>query len=68
MSEFEISIYNTDRSNPRSNKYPGAVAWEYLKKYLQPEDEIWTFGILDTGFVIIRNSKLFCLVVTDHHD
>jgi hypothetical protein len=45
---------------------PGVVAWNSVKRHLKKDDEIWTFGYLDTGTVIIRNGKLFCMIVVDH--
>jgi hypothetical protein len=47
--------------------FPGAEAWNYVKRYLRPGDEIWTFGVLDTGFVVLRQGKLWCMVVCEHH-
>jgi hypothetical protein len=64
-TDFEEAVYNDD-GNRRSRHLPGVPAWEYLREYLQPEDEIWTFGLLDSGFVIIREDKVFCMVVTEH--
>ena len=66
LADFKKAIYNTDRNSRSSIFLPGAVAWGYLKKYLQSEDQIWTFGVLDTGFVIIRDDNVFCVVVTVH--
>ncbi|HLO16589.1 MAG TPA: hypothetical protein VK206_17280 [Anaerolineales bacterium] len=66
LKDFEEAIYNPDESSPDRRYLPGIVAWEYLKTYLEPADQIWTFGVLDTGFVIIREDKVFSVVVTDH--
>lgn len=66
QEEFEEAVYDTDGSSLDRIHLPGVVAWEYLKRYLQPKDEIWTFGGLDAGFVIIREGKVFCVVVTEH--
>lgn len=65
LQDFEKAIY--DDGTRQDNHYvPGVTAWEYLKKSHQPGDEIWTFGVLDSGFVIIRDDKLFAMVVTNH--
>lgn len=45
----------------------GPFAWQYVKKYLKPTDEVHTFGLLDRGFVVIRDNKIFCIVVTAHN-
>ena len=66
LEEFEEAVHNDDESSSNSIHLPGVAAWKYLEGYLQPEDEIWTFGVLDTGFVIIRDNRVFCLIVTDH--
>ena len=67
IAEFEKAIFKTKRQDdPLSYYLPGLEAWEYVKKYLKAEDEIWTFGILDIGFIILRGDKIFCLVVTSH--
>jgi hypothetical protein len=63
---FEAAIAGNDRSGPDANHLPGPVAWRYVKQHLRPGDEIWTFGILDTGFVVLREGRLFCMVVTNH--
>jgi hypothetical protein len=66
LKDFEEAIYNPDDVGLNIRYLPGVAAWEYLKMYLQPEDEIWTFGVLDTGFVVIREDNVFSIVVTDH--
>jgi hypothetical protein len=66
LEEFEEAVYNADESSLSRRHLPGVAAWEYLEGYLRPEDEIWTFGVLDTGFMIIRDGSVFCVVVTDH--
>ncbi len=66
LEKFEEAVYSYDASGDYNRYLPGTVAWEYLKKYLKSEDEIWTFGYLDSGFVIIRDGKLFAMVVTEH--
>ena len=63
---FETAISDDDGGDPLSNYLPGPVAWVYVKKHVQPGDEIWTFGFLDTGFLVIRDGRLFCMVVTEH--
>lgn len=50
-----------------SRGIPGLGAWQYVKKFLKPTDEVHTFGFLDRGFVVIRDNKIFCLVVTAHN-
>jgi len=47
---------------------PGPVAWDYVKKYIRPTDEIWSFGVLDRGIVVIRDNRVYCIVVTEHMD
>ncbi|MFZ5878096.1 MAG: hypothetical protein ACOY0R_01880 [Chloroflexota bacterium] len=64
--EFKEAVYSYTASGEYDRHIPGVVAWEYVKQYLQPEDEIWTFGFLDSGFVIIREGWLFVMVVTEH--
>ncbi len=66
LEEFDKAVYNSDDSSLDRLHRPGVVAWEYVKRYLQPKDEIWTFGILDTGLVVIREGKVFCMIVVDH--
>ena len=68
LDEFEKSIFKTNIFDDSfSNYLPGTNAWNYLKKHLKPGDDIWTFGLLDTGFIIVRDGKVICLVVTNHH-
>jgi hypothetical protein len=50
----------------RSLGIAGPDAWEYVKQFLLPTDGVWIYNSLDTGFVVIRNNKIFCLVVTSH--
>jgi hypothetical protein len=50
-----------------SRGIPSLIAWQYVKKYLNPTDEVHTFGFLDRGFIVIRDNKIFCLVVTAHN-
>ena len=42
---------------------PGPAAWEYLSRYLEPTDTVWSFGDSDTGLAVIRDNHLFCIVV-----
>jgi len=66
-SEFaeEVDRNSTDEWHSRAG-IPDSAAWQYVERYLAPADEVWTFGFLDQGFVVIRNNKIFCLVMTDH--
>lgn len=66
QKEFKEAVYDADKSKLDKLHIPGTVAWEYLERYLQSEDKIWTFGVLDLGFVIIRDNQVFCIVVTNH--
>ena len=45
---------------------PVGAAWKALQTKIEPEDEIWTFGSLDVGTVVIRENRVVCLVVTEH--
>lgn len=65
LQDFEKAVPD-DGNNQHNHYIPGVTAWEYLKVYLQPGDEIWTFGILDSGFVIIRDGQLFAMVIIEH--
>jgi hypothetical protein len=70
-AEIEKAIRDPDKYNHGEhfldrNCVPGPDAWSYVKQYLRPDDEIWTLSGLDFGFVILRNNKLFCMVITDH--
>ena len=66
LEKFEKAVYENDKSSMIARHLPGTAAWEYLKKYIEAKDQIWTFGVLDTGFVIVRDDSVFCVVVTDH--
>jgi hypothetical protein len=67
-NDFEKLIWkNSSKDADASKGIPGIVAWRYVKKYLKPTDEVYTFGLLDAGFVVIRNDKIFCIVATDHN-
>jgi hypothetical protein len=55
------------KKNPFQGYFPGNAAWQYVKKYIKPADEVHIFGILDQGFVVIRNNRIFCLVITAHN-
>jgi hypothetical protein len=41
---------------------PGPPAWEYLKRWLLPADEFWTYGQGETGLLVIRDGQLLCLM------
>jgi hypothetical protein len=64
--DFEKAILGVDQRSPEGRHLPGVPAWQFVKKQLQPMDQIWTFGCLDTGFVVIRAGRLYCMVVVDH--
>jgi hypothetical protein len=78
VEEFEKAVRDPDEEKRTSmpkdasaatvslNSFPGPEAWNYVKRYLRPGDELWTFGVLDTGFVVLRQGKLWCMVVTCH--
>lgn len=42
---------------------PGPAAWEFLRRYLEPTDVVWSFGDSDTGLAVIRDNHLFCVVI-----
>ncbi len=41
---------------------PGPPAWEYLQRWLRPDDEFWTYGDGETGLLVIRDNHLLCLM------
>jgi hypothetical protein len=45
---------------------PTAKAWNVLKRFVLDSDKIWTFESLDSGFAIIRDGRLYCLIITHH--
>jgi hypothetical protein len=45
---------------------PGPPAWEYLQRFLGPTDIAWTFGEVDTGLLIVRDEKPFCILYIAH--
>ncbi len=66
IEDFDKAVMNPQHYENLVNHLPGKKAWNFVKGHLEENDEVWTFGFLDTGFVIIRNGKLFCIVVTEH--
>jgi len=50
-----------------NTRIPGREVWGQVRTGLKPNDEIWTFGVLDCGSVIIREGKVFCMIVVTHN-
>jgi hypothetical protein len=66
-NEFGKLVEQSSRPGQENNiTLPGIAAWQYVAKYLIQTDQVWTYGFLDAGFVVIRNNRVFCLVVTSH--
>lgn len=71
-TEFESAINEieakrqTDPLCRADFRIPVGAAWKALQTIIEPEDEIWTFGSLDAGTVVIRENRVVCLVVTEH--
>jgi len=64
--EFEVAVHRPDPTSRDHLAIPGTEAWEHVKRFIKPGDELWTFGFLDLGFVVFRQGKLWCMVVTEH--
>lgn len=65
-ADFEKAVMERQLSPSEELQVPGEIAWKYAKKHLLPTDELWTFGWLDSGTVVIRDGKLYCLIVVEH--
>ncbi len=65
-AEFEAAVHRPDPTSRDHLAIPGAEAWDHVKRYIKSGDELWTFGFLDLGFVVFRQGKLWCMVVTEH--
>jgi hypothetical protein len=71
LLSFENAI-NTNENKKLKDKdfetarLPGLPSWKALKPYLDANDEIWTFGLLDVGFVVLRQNRIYCLVIINH--
>ena len=70
LQENENGIYLSHRGKgpyfEHFSAIPTIKAWNTLKPYIRDGDEIWTFADLDSGFVVLRNGYLYCLILTGH--
>jgi hypothetical protein len=72
LGEFELVVREIETKREKDPMYgansgvPVGAAWASVKATIQQGDEIWTFGALDVGTVVIRNQRVVCLVVTEH--
>lgn len=69
LSEYEKLVYSPPpRKDDSLESYRvlSPTAWEFIKPHLLPTDEVWTFGYLDRGTIVVRDGRLYCLVVTSH--
>lgn len=66
IAEFETAVHRPHPTSQDDLAIPGTEAWEHVKRFMKPGDELWTFGLFDTGFVVFRQSNLWCMVVTQH--
>jgi hypothetical protein len=50
------------------NMMPGTEAWEYLVQFMRPGDQIWSFGDVECGIVVLREDQVFCVIVRSRAD
>ena len=66
-TEFSALVEQPPSRDSQESRYvPGLIAWQQVHEYLTPTDQVWSFGYLDSGFAVIRENKLYCMVVTCH--
>jgi hypothetical protein len=66
-SDPELRMAIVGRGRLALTAIPGPAAWEYVKRCLLLDDELWAFCGLDCGVAVLRHNRLLCLVVTEHN-